>query len=123
MRHEMPDLRVAACVRIARDIVLSEEGESARRKVLSDLREHLAHLIVENKLIEEDGSFLRTYRLELYVASPDEFARMLHEEASKLTFYLSKGNGQFDDAMKYRELVRQYGQKKVEHMLTGKRED
>lgn len=78
---------IAACMRMD-NRVLSADGDRARAYIHSALHREVAHLLVKSRIDETRRDYHTEFRVELYVFTPDEFARAVQQEAMSLTRYM-----------------------------------
>ena len=62
-----------------------DSGIELRSHVLSDLRNSIANKIVVDKVKLEEAEYTTTYRIELYVLTPDELGRLIQQEALRMS--------------------------------------
>lgn len=56
----------------------------SERLVKDNMRQQLAHFIVDKKIEENEQEFSKEFRLRLIVATPAEFYKLVHDEAERL---------------------------------------
>lgn len=69
---------------------LKLEGRHINR-ILSQLREQLCEEIARVKLTSQEDMYSTTFRAEVVVLNPDDFWRIVHEEAIRISSYMTGG--------------------------------
>lgn len=82
-RTEPEDIRITALYSCS-TLEAGFDRAEAEKYALYSLRQQVASLLVDKKHEVSEHAFSKTYRLELYAATPDEFWRIVRHEAEMM---------------------------------------
>ena len=80
----MPDVKFSASVRVMDDAKDVDIGGGVELEGTHKLREVMADKLMKAKMQTIRGSHHTEFRFDLFVFTPDEFAKVIHEQAAIL---------------------------------------
>lgn len=87
LHYRLPEgTELRSCARIDNRVYSNEPGY--RSALLSEIRQHIAHQIVQTKVKETKHDYHTEIQVDVVVLTHDQLARLIQEEALRLDRYM-----------------------------------